>query len=418
MSFEKLGLSEPLLRAVHAADYHTPTPIQVQAIPAVLGKADILAAAQTGTGKTAGFVLPILQRLDNRTRVKSNHTRALVLTPTRELAAQIHDSILTYGKYLQLRSAAVFGGVNITPQMQKLYKGLDILVATPGRLLDLYEQKAVCFDDIEFLVLDEADRMLDLGFIRDIKKIINLLPTKRQTLLFSATFDTEIRHLSRSIMHKPVEIDVSPRNSTVAAIAQKIHPVDRRRKAELLSHLVRTGNWSQVLVFSRTKHGADKLVKRLLRDNINVDAIHGDKSQAQRTRALAGFKKYKSQVLVATDIASRGLDIDQLSHVVNFDLPDTPEDYIHRIGRTGRAGATGTAISLVCLEEIKQLKDIERLIKRSIEREDIKGFEPVCTIPITNPDKPASSRPRHKPGGRLKNLRPARRLGGNRFQTT
>ena len=411
MTFETLGLSEPLLRAVRTSGYDTPTPIQAQAIPAVLNGTDIMAAAQTGTGKTAGFALPILHRLSNRDRVKKYHARALVLTPTRELAAQIQDSIVTYGKYLELRSAVVFGGVNINPQMQKLGKGVDILVATPGRLLDLYNQKAVRFDEIEFLVLDEADRMLDMGFIKDIKKIISLLPKKRQNLLFSATFPSEIRRLSSSILKNPLEIDVSPRNSTVASIAQKVHPVDKMRKVELLSHLIRTGNWNQVLVFSRTKHGADKLVKQLSRDNINTVAIHGNKSQPQRTKALADFKKYEIQVLVATDIASRGIDIDQLSHVVNFDLPDVPEDYIHRTGRTGRAGASGIAISLVCLEEIKQLKDIERLIKRSIEREDIEGFEPICTIPDTDPNKPAKSRPRHKPGGRGANLRPSRRLG-------
>ncbi len=411
MTFETLGLSEPILRAVQASGYDTPTPIQAQAIPAILSGSDIMAAAQTGTGKTAGFTLPMLHLLANRDRVKKNHTRALILTPTRELAAQIQDSIVTYSKYLELRSTVVFGGVNINPQMQKLNKGVDILVATPGRLLDLFNQKAVRFDEIEFLVLDEADRMLDMGFIKDIKKIINLLPKKRQNLLFSATFPSEIRRLSTSILKDPVEIDVSPRNSTVATIAQKVHPVDKMRKVELLSHLIRTGNWNQVLVFSRTKHGSDKLVKQLSRDNINTVAIHGNKSQSQRTKALADFKNFKIQVLVATDIASRGIDIDQLSHVVNFDLPDVPEDYIHRIGRTGRAGASGIAISLVSLEEIKQLKDIERLIKRTIEREDVVGFEPICTIPVTDPNKPAKSRPRHKPGGRASNLRPSRRLG-------
>jgi ATP-dependent RNA helicase RhlE len=353
----------------------------------------------------------MLQLLNNNTRVKGNRARALILTPTRELAAQIQDSIQTYGRYLQLRSTVVFGGVNINPQMMMLRKGVDILVATPGRLLDLYQQNAIRFNDIEILVLDEADRMLDMGFIRDIKKIMALLPKLRQNLLFSATFPSEIRQLAKTVMNNPVEIDVSPPNSTLDAIAQKVYPVDKGRKAELLSHLVRTGNWNQVLVFSRTKHGADKLVKQLTRDKINAVAIHGNKSQPQRTKALSDFKQYKIQVLVATDIASRGLDIDQLPHVINFDLPHVPEDYIHRIGRTGRAGATGTAISLVSLDEIKQLRDIERLIKRSIEREDVEGFMPVCTIPVTNPDKPAGSKPRHKPGGRINNLKPSRRLG-------
>lgn len=413
MTFETLGLSEPLLRAVKTTGYTTPTPIQEKAIPAVLSGVDMMAAAQTGTGKTAGFTLPILQQLAERPRVKKKHTRALILTPTRELAAQIQDSIETYGKYLQLQSAVVFGGVNINPQIQKLNKGVDLLVATPGRLLDLYNQKAIRFDEVEFLVLDEADRMLDMGFIKDIRKIIGMLPDKRQTLLFSATFASDIRRLAKSIMNKPVEIDVSPRNSTVELISQKIHPVDKPRKAELLSHLVRTGNWYQVLVFSRTKHGADKLVKRLTRDKIKAIAIHGNKTQAKRTRALEDFKNNKIQVLVATDLASRGLDINLLPHVVNYDLPESPEDYVHRIGRTGRAGSSGTAISLVCLEEITQLKNIEKLIKRTIERESIDGFEPILPIPDTDPNKPAASRPRHRPGGRMSNLRPSRRLGRN-----
>ncbi|NNE38174.1 MAG: DEAD/DEAH box helicase, partial [Gammaproteobacteria bacterium] len=328
MTFETLGLSEPLLRAVKTTGYTTPTPIQEKAIPAVLNGADLMAAAQTGTGKTAGFTLPILQQLADKQRARKKHPRALVLTPTRELAAQIQESIQTYGKYLQLSSAVVFGGVNINPQIQNLAKGVEILVATPGRLLDLHNQKAFRFDDIEYLVLDEADRMLDMGFIIDIKKIIGMLPKKRQNLLFSATFASDIRRLAKSILNNPIEIDVSPRNSTVELISQKIHPVDKPRKAELLSHLVRTGDWYQVLVFSRTKHGADKLVKRLVRDKIKAVAIHGNKTQAKRTRALADFKDNKIQVLVATDLASRGLDISQLPHVVNYDLPESPEDYV------------------------------------------------------------------------------------------
>ncbi len=411
MTFETLGLSEPILRAVKTTGYTTPTPIQEKAIPAVLNGADLMAAAQTGTGKTAGFTLPILQLLAEKQGARKKHARALVLTPTRELAAQIQDSIETYGKYLKMSSAVVFGGVNINPQIQKLAKGVDILVATPGRLLDLHNQKAVRFDDIEFLVLDEADRMLDMGFIKDIRKIISMLPDKRQNLLFSATFASDIRRLAKTILRNPVEIDVSPRNSTVELISQKLHPVDKPRKAELLSHLVLSGNWYQVLVFSRTKHGADKLVKRLTRDNIKAIAIHGNKSQAKRTQALADFKNNKIQVLVATDLASRGLDISQLPHVVNYDLPESPEDYVHRIGRTGRAGSSGTAISLVCLEEITQLKNIEKLIARMIERETIKGFEPILPLPETDPNKPAASKPRHRPGGRMSNLRPPRRLG-------
>ena len=405
MTFDILGLSEPLLRAVHATGYTIPTPIQAQAIPAVLEGKDIMAAAQTGTGKTAGFTLPMLQRLCNKPPISANRVRALVLTPTRELAAQIQDSVKTYGKFLQLRSAVVFGGVKINPQMMQLRRGVDVLVATPGRLLDLYQQNAVRFNDIEILVLDEADRMLDMGFINDIKKIMALLPKQRQNLLFSATFSSEIRQLAKSVTNNPVEIDISPRNSTVELIAQKVHTVDKARKAELLSHMIRTENWYQVLVFCRTKHGADKLVKQLLRDKIYAAAIHGNKSQANRTKALADFKQDKIQVLVATDIASRGIDIDQLSHVVNFDLPHVPEDYVHRIGRTGRAGATGTAISLVSADEFKQLQDIERLIKRKIDREEIAGFKPVQNVPESGSSQPNNNRPRHKSGGNKPNPR-------------
>lgn len=381
MTFENLGLSEQILRAVSASGYTKPTPIQEQAIPAILKGVDVMAAAQTGTGKTAGFTLPLLQRLSQNPSAKGGHARALVLTPTRELAAQVQDSVNTYGKYLQLRSAVVFGGVNINQQKMKLRRGVDILVATPGRLIDLYQQNAVRFNNIEILVLDEADRMLDMGFIPDIKKIMALLPKQRQNLMFSATFNNEIRQLAKGITNNPVEIDVAPRNSTVDAIMQKVHPVDKARKQELLGHLIRTGNWFQVLVFSRTKHGADKLASWLGRNKINAEAIHGNKSQPQRTRTLAGFKKNRIQVLVATDIASRGIDIDQLSHVINFDLPNVPEDYIHRIGRTGRAGASGQAISLVSADEIKQLQGIERLLKRKIEREEIENFTPVHALP-------------------------------------
>ena len=405
MTFESLGLSEELLRAVRATGYTSPTPIQAQAIPAILKGTDIMAAAQTGTGKTAGFTLPLLQLLSNKPPVKNNRARALVLTPTRELAAQVQESVVTYGKYLQLRSAVVFGGVKINPQMMKLRCGVDVLVATPGRLLDLYQQNAIRFNDIEILVLDEADRMLDMGFIHDIKKIMALLPKQRQNLMFSATFSKEIRQLAKGITNNPVEIDVAPRNSTVELIAQKIHPVDKARKVELLSHLIKSGNWHQVLVFGRTKHGADKLVKRLTSNKIHAAAIHGNKSQSQRTKALAEFKKNKIQVLVATDIAARGIDIDQLSHVVNFDLPNVPEDYIHRIGRTGRAGANGHAISLVSADEIKQLQDIERLIKFKIEREDIENFEPQHNVPESIKGKPANNMSRSKKAGQKKNFR-------------
>ncbi|MCZ6803331.1 MAG: DEAD/DEAH box helicase [Proteobacteria bacterium] len=394
MTFETLGLSEELLRAVSANGYTKPTPIQARAIPAILKGNDIMAAAQTGTGKTAGFTLPILQRLNNKLPVKSNRVRALVLVPTRELAAQVQDSVMTYGKFLKLSSAVVFGGVKINPQMMKLRRGVDVLVATPGRLLDLYQQNAIRFDDIEILVLDEADRMLDMGFIHDIKKIMSYLPKQRQNLMFSATFSNEIRTLAKGIINNPVEIDISPRNTTVDTITQVIHPVDKARKIALLSHLIRKGDWYQVLVFSRTKHGADKLVKRLSHDNIHVAAIHGNKSQPQRTKALANFKQNKIQVLVATDIAARGIDIDQLSHVVNFDLPNIPEDYIHRIGRTGRAGASGHAISLVCADEIKQLQDIERLIKRKIDHEEIENFEAEHVVPESKSSKPKQNKNR------------------------
>jgi len=418
MKFEELGLSEELLRAVRDTGYTKPTPIQAQAIPAILKGSDVMAAAQTGTGKTAGFTLPLLQLLSNKTRVKSNRIRALVLTPTRELAAQIQDSVFTYGKHMDLRSAVVFGGVGINPQMMKLRKGVDVLVATPGRLLDLYQQNAVRFNELEILVLDEADRMLDMGFIHDIKKIMALLPKKRQNLMFSATFSDDIRKLAKGIINNPVEIDVAPRNSTVEKISQLVHPVDKSRKIELLSHLIKTGNWFQVLVFARTKHGSDKLVKRLQRENINAAAIHGNKSQSQRTKALAGFKQNKIQVLVATDIASRGIDIEQLSHVVNFDLPNVSEDYVHRIGRTGRAGKSGQAISLVSADEIKQLQDIEKLIKFKIEREEIEGFEPEHIVPEAIKTKSSNNKNRSKkPGGRSSNSKKPSWKGSKKKKT-
>jgi len=369
MTFETLGLTESLLTAVRDTGYTTPTAIQEQAIPAILSGKDVMAAAQTGTGKTAGFTLPLLQILSEKPAAKSNRALALILTPTRELAAQIQESIVTYGKHERLRSVVVFGGVNINPQLKSLRRGTEVLVATPGRLLDLYQQNAVRFNDIEILVLDEADRMLDMGFIHDIKRIIKLLPKQRQNLMFSATFSDEIRVLAKTICNRPIEIDVAPRNSTVKAISQKIYSVEKDRKAELLSHLIRNTT-DQALVFSRTKHGANKLVKRLANDRIVAAAIHGNKSQSQRTKALADFKQNKVQVLVATDIAARGIDIEQLALVINFDLPHVAQDYVHRIGRTGRAGATGLALSLVSSDEHKQLRDIERLIKQKIERAD------------------------------------------------
>jgi len=383
MSFASLGLSDPLLRAVEQKGYTEPSPIQLEAIPAVLTGSDVMAAAQTGTGKTASFTLPLLQRLDNGTRVKPNHIRTLVLTPTRELAAQVHDSVVLYGQNLSLRSAVVFGGVKINPQMMKLRRGVDVLVATPGRLMDLYNQNAVKFTDVEILVLDEADRMLDMGFIKDIRKIMSLMPKTRQNLLFSATFSGEIRTLANSILKNPVQVEISPQKTTAEGVKQSMFEVDKTKKTELLIHLVGTNNWSQVLVFMRTKHGCNRLVKKLDQFGITAAAIHGNKSQGARTRALADFKSNKIRVLVATDIAARGIDISDLPHVINFELPNVPEDYVHRIGRTGRAGAEGEAISLVSADEVEFLADIENLIRQTLVRDVEVGFVPVHTVPIT-----------------------------------
>ncbi|MBY4831278.1 DEAD/DEAH box helicase [Burkholderia dolosa] len=379
MSFESLGLAEPLVKAVNELGYTSPTPIQQQAIPAVLGGGDLLAGAQTGTGKTAGFTLPILQRLHTfyaEHRNAKRAVRALILTPTRELAAQVEESVRAYSKYLKLRSTVMFGGVSINPQIDALKRGVDIVVATPGRLLDHMQQKTIDLSSLDILVLDEADRMLDMGFIHDIKRVLAKLPPRRQNLLFSATFSDEIKALADSLLDSPALIEVARRNTTAETVAQKIHPVDRDRKRELLTHLIREHNWFQVLVFTRTKHGANRLAEQLTKDGISAMAIHGNKSQSARTRALTEFKNSTLQVLVATDIAARGIDIDQLPHVVNFDLPNVPEDYVHRIGRTGRAGATGEAVSLVCVDEKQLLRDIERLIKREIPQEVIAGFEP------------------------------------------
>ncbi|PWQ97831.1 DEAD/DEAH box helicase [Leucothrix pacifica] len=381
MSFDSLGLSAPILDAVKEQGYDTPSPIQAQAIPLVLKGRDVMAAAQTGTGKTAGFTLPLLENLADGPRAKPNQVRALVLTPTRELAAQVHDSIVTYGKNLPLRSAVVFGGVKINPQMMKLRKGVDILVATPGRLLDLYNQNAVRFNQVEVLILDEADRMLDMGFIHDIRKILSYMPAKRQNLMFSATFSPEIRTLAKSIVNDPAEISVTPRNTTAATVEQYICPVDKKKKSGLLAELIKENQWHQVLVFSRTKHGANRLAKQLDDAGIPATAIHGNKSQGARTKALANFKRGAVQVLVATDIAARGIDISDLPYVVNFDLPNVPEDYVHRIGRTGRAGANGLAVSLVAADEITLLRDIEKLINKELDRKLIDGFEPVHDLP-------------------------------------
>jgi len=382
MSFNTLGLRTELIRAVSEQGYSEPTPIQSQAIPLVLEKRDIMGGAQTGTGKTAGFTLPLLQRLmeagapENRAR----KVRALVLTPTRELAAQVAESVETYGRYLPLSSAVMYGGVSINPQIKQLRKGVDVLVATPGRLLDHVSQKTVDLSQLEILVLDEADRMLDMGFIRDIRKVLALLPKQKQTLLFSATFSKEIKRLANELLHSPALVEVARENTASERVAQLVHPVDKSRKRELLSYLVGSNNWKQVLVFTRTKHGANRLTQQLIKDGITAAAIHGNKSQGARTKALTEFKGNKTRVLVATDIAARGLDIDQLPHVVNFELPNVPEDYVHRIGRTGRAGNEGEAMSLVCIDEMKLLQDIERLIKAEIPKEVIDGFEPDPSI--------------------------------------
>ena len=394
MSFSSLGLSELILRAVDESGYTEPTPIQVETIPVVLSGKDVLAAAQTGTGKTAGFSLPLLQRLAAGPRVKANHIRTLVLTPTRELAVQVAESVATYGKHLPLKSGVVYGGVKINPQMMRLRSGIDVLVATPGRLMDLFRQNAVKFAQVETLVLDEADRMLDMGFIDDILEIIALLPRKRQNLLFSATFSNDIRKLSERLLNHPVQIEVSPRNSTAERVKQTVYEVDKSRKSALLSHLILNKNWQLVLVFTRTKNGADHLAQELERANISTVVIHGDKKQNQRSRALKRFKEYKVRVLVATDVAARGLDINELPHVVNFDLPKVCEDYVHRIGRTGRAGSEGEAVSLVSADEINLLAAIETLICQTLTREVENGFIPKHSVPLTHQTKVRPKKPK------------------------
>ncbi|MDH5299719.1 MAG: DEAD/DEAH box helicase, partial [Desulfobulbaceae bacterium] len=384
-SFSSLGLIEPLLHAITEKGYATPTPIQTQAIPAVLAGKDIMAAAQTGTGKTAAFTLPLLQRLAGGAKAKANHIRALVLTPTRELAVQVADSVAAYGNHLSLRSGVVYGGVRINPQMMKLRGGVDVLVATPGRLLDLFGQNAVKFSQVEILVLDEADRMLDLGFINDIRKILALLPKQRQNLLFSATFSGDIHRLTDQILRNPVRIEASPRNTAPLSVKQWVYEVDKGKKSALLRHLLRNKRWEQVLVFTRTRKDADRLVEDLGRDAISVAAIHGDKSQTERSRALADFKANRLRVLVATDIAARGIDINELPQVINFNLPQIPEDYLHRIGRTGRAGCEGEGISLVSADEVRLLAGIETLLRQTLVREVVTGFIPTHIVPLTSP---------------------------------
>jgi len=381
MSFDSLGLSAELLRAVAEEGYDTPTPIQSQAIPVILQGRDVLAGAQTGTGKTAGFTLPMLQLLASKPVEGRRRIRTLVLVPTRELAAQVAASIETYGRHLPaMKCAVVFGGVSINPQIATLRRGVDILVATPGRLLDHAQQRTVDLSAVEILVLDEADRMLDMGFIRDIRKVIAMLPKQRQNLLFSATFSDDIRTLANGLLTEPVQIEVARRNTPTELVTQVVHPVDRGRKRELLSHLMRGGDWRQVLIFTRTKHGANRLAAQLETDGISAAAIHGNKSQGARTKALADFKAGSVRALVATEVAARGLDIDQLPHVVNFELPHVAEDYVHRIGRTGRAGSEGEAVSLVCVDERRLLSDIERVLNREIPRRMIAGFEPDPSI--------------------------------------
>jgi ATP-dependent RNA helicase RhlE len=394
LNFDQLGLSAAILRAINDAGYTTPTPIQAKAIPQVLSGGDLLAGAQTGTGKTAGFTLPILHILSQKPADPSSkgRPRCLMLTPTRELAAQIEESVKTYGKYLPLSSTVIFGGVNANPQIARLKKPLDILVATPGRLLDHANQKNVDLSGVEILVLDEADRMLDMGFIRDIKKILAMLPKARQNLLFSATFSDEIKGLADGLLHNPGFVEVARRNTASEMVEQSVHMVAQSHKRELMSYLIKQNDWQQVLVFTRTKHGANRLAEKLVKDGIQAAAIHGNKSQGARTKALAQFKDGSMRVLVATDIAARGLDIDQLPQVVNFELPNVPEDYVHRIGRTGRAGSSGAAVSLVDREELKFLKDIEKLIKREIPKLPVEGFTP---NPNPEPEAPRAPRQPH-----------------------
>ncbi|HCD56611.1 DEAD/DEAH box helicase [Haliea sp.] len=417
MFFKDLGLSAELLRAVEKQGYSKATPIQQQAIPLVLEGKDLLAGAQTGTGKTAGFTLPLLQLLQNKySGGEKSYPKVLVLTPTRELAAQVHESVRDYGAYLPFRSAVIFGGVSINPQKQKLIKGADIVVATPGRLLDHVQQRSVDLSRVETLVLDEADRMLDMGFIHDIRRVMKVIPKQRQTLLFSATFSNDIKKLASEFLQHPAEIQVTPENTATELVSQTVYPVDKKRKRELLSEKIGEENWQQVLIFTRTKHSANKLAEQLGKDGITAAAIHGNKSQGARTRALSDFKAGSVRALVATDIAARGIDIDKLPHVVNFELPNVPEDYIHRIGRTARAGQQGSAISLVCVDELKLLKDIERLLGTAIRKVHAPGYEVDPSIkaePIQNGSNRGGGRNRPGSGGRAQQGRGRPGASGN-----
>ena len=412
MTFQSLGLIEALLKAVRLQGYKTPSTIQQKAIPPILEGLDVLASAQTGTGKTAGFTLPMLQILSKNLAQHRRPVRALVLTPTRELADQVFTNVKHYSKFLDLRTAVIFGGVNQNPQIKQLRNGVDILVATPGRLIDLENQGHLSLSKVEIFVLDEADRMLDMGFKRDIDKILSLIPSRRQNLMFSATFSREIKSLAQTILKSPIHVEATPENTTVESIYQQIYRVAKVKKTKLLIKLINDGQWQQVLVFTRTKHGANKLCKKLESARISAMAIHGNKSQGARTRALAGFKNHDVRVLVATDIAARGLDIPLLPHVVNYELPNIPEDYVHRIGRTGRAGANGVALSLVCAEETSYLASIEKLTKQRLKKEIIKDYEPDPNA-STLPPKKGGGGQRHV-GGRPRNKRQGPGGGGNR----
>ncbi|WP_295834187.1 DEAD/DEAH box helicase [uncultured Winogradskyella sp.] len=394
MSFKSLGLSEPLLRAISKKGYETPSPIQAKAIPPVLEGKDVLASAQTGTGKTAGFTLPLLHNLTKQQSQRHRPIRALILTPTRELAAQVYTNVKEYSEFLDIRSAVIFGGVNQKPQVATIKNGIDVLVATPGRLIDLENQGLLSLKRVEIFVLDEADRMLDMGFLRDIERVMKLIPNKRQNLMFSATFSKDIKKLAYSILNRPVQVEATPENTAVEVIEQKVYRVAKTKKTGLIIKLISEGDWQQVLVFTRTKHGANRLTKKMISAGVTAAAIHGNKSQGARTKALAGFKNGKIRVLVATDIAARGLDIPLLPHVVNFELPNISEDYVHRIGRTGRAGASGEALSLVSADETSYLKNIEKLIAQKIPIEIIEGFEPDPNA-STEPIKPGQNRQRN-----------------------